>query len=143
MTRVHSLTGKTYWQLMGGLGILVLSVGMASVMAAALVVTWSKHMARIVQVLATHSADELPALELTGERELDYIVKALNGARQKLIASHLQTERLARQVSAGERLAAVGRVTAGLRTNSATPSPQCAWPLRPWQEASWNARIRR
>jgi signal transduction histidine kinase len=114
MTRVHSLVGKTYWQLMSGLGILVLSVGMASVMAAALVVTWSKHVAGIVEVLATQSADELPALQLTGERELDYIVNALNDARRKLIASHRQTDALARQVSTSERLAAVGRVTAGV-----------------------------
>jgi signal transduction histidine kinase len=114
MTRVHSLTGKTYWQLMTGLGILALLVGLAFVMATALIMTWSKHVARIVGVLAAQSGDEPPILMLTGERELDYIVKALNDSRQKVISSHQQAESLARQVSTSERLAAVGRVTAGV-----------------------------
>lgn len=113
MTRVHSLGGTTYWQLMTGLGILVLAVGLASVMAGALILTWSRHVARIVGVLATEGG-ELPQMPLTGERELDHIVQALNEAGQRVIASRKETESLARQVSRSERLAAVGRVVAGV-----------------------------
>ena len=113
MTRVHSLGGRTYWQLILGLGTLVLAVGLASIMAAALILTWSRHVARIVDVLAAQDG-ELPQMRLTGERELDLIVEALNNAGQRLIASRLETKRLARQVSTSERLAAVGRVAAGV-----------------------------
>jgi signal transduction histidine kinase len=82
-------------------------------MAAALIMTWSKHVDRIVTALASQNG-ELPPLELTGERELDNIVRALNDAGQRLSAFRETTDKLARQVASGERLAAVGRVTAGV-----------------------------
>jgi signal transduction histidine kinase len=113
MTRVHSLGGPTYWRLIAGLAILVLAVAGATAMAAALIMTWSKHVDRIVTALASQSG-ELPPLELTGERELDNIVRALNDAGQRLSAFRETTDKLARQVASGERLAAVGRVTAGV-----------------------------
>jgi signal transduction histidine kinase len=113
MTRIHSLGGPTYWRLIAGLGILALAVAGAALMAAALTMTWSKHVDRIVTALAAQQG-ELPPLELTGERELDNIVRALNDARQRLSAFRETTDKLARQVASGERLAAVGRVTAGV-----------------------------
>jgi signal transduction histidine kinase len=113
MTRVHSLGGPTYWRLIAGLAILVLAVTGATAMAAALIMTWSKHVGRIVSALAAQKG-ELPPLELTGERELDNIVRALNDAGQRLNAFRETTDRLARQVASGERLAAVGRVAAGV-----------------------------
>src|SRR5438093_12012604 len=53
-------------------------------------------------------------LPTTGERELDRIVTALNEAGRRLADARRQADQLARQVAAGERLAAIGRVTAGL-----------------------------
>ena len=113
MTRVHSLGGPTYWRLIAGLAILALAVAAATAMAAALIMTWSKHVDRIVTALAAQHG-ELPPLELTGERELDNIVRALNDAGQRLSAFRETMDKLARQVASGERLAAVGRVTAGV-----------------------------
>ena len=113
MTRVHSLGGPAYWRLIAGLAILVLAVAGASGMAAALVMTWSKHVERIVTELAAQKG-ELPPLALTGERELDNIVRALNDAGQRLNAFRETTVKLAGQVASGERLAAVGRVAAGV-----------------------------
>ena len=91
----------------------MLAVTGATAMAAALIMTWSKHVGRIVSALAAQKG-ELPPLELTGERELDNIVRALNEAGQRLNAFRETTDRLARQVASGERLAAVGRVAAGV-----------------------------
>jgi hypothetical protein len=89
MTRVHSLGGPAYWRLIAGLAILVLAVAGAGGMAAALVMTWSRHVERIVTELADQKG-ELPPLALTGERELDNIVRALNDAGQRLsVGSHL------------------------------------------------------
>jgi signal transduction histidine kinase len=113
MTRVHSLGGPAYWRLIAGLAILVLAVAGASGMAAALIMTWSKHVERIVTELAAQKG-ELPPLALTGERELDNIVRALNDAGQRLSAFRETTEKLAGQVASAERLAAVGRVAAGV-----------------------------
>jgi signal transduction histidine kinase len=113
MTRVHSLGGPAYGRLVAGLAILVLAVAGAGGMAAALIMTWSKHVERIVTELAAQKG-ELPQLALTGERELDNIVRALNDAGQRLSAFRETTEKLAGQVASGERLAAVGRVAAGV-----------------------------
>lgn len=113
MTRVHSLGGTTYWQLMTGLAALAVAVALASVIAISLIMTWSRHVAHIVALLATQHG-ELPFIEPTGERELDHIVDALNDAGRRLLASRRETEGLARQVSTSERLAAVGRVAAGV-----------------------------
>jgi His Kinase A (phospho-acceptor) domain len=50
----------------------------------------------------------------TGERELDRIVTALNEAGRRVVDARQRADQLARQVAAGERLAAIGRVAAGV-----------------------------
>ena len=81
---------------------------------------------RIEACSAPQDGAELPTLRLTGERELDRIVLALNDAGQRLIASRRQAERpgapgvdrrAARRRRAGRRPAS--------RTRSATRSPPC------------------
>src|SRR5262249_58162038 len=46
--------------------------------------------------------------------ELDRIVNALNEAGDRLARARERTDQLARQVAIGERLAAIGRVAAGI-----------------------------
>ena len=62
-----------------------------------------------LRTLAVHDSQstDLPRLEPTGERELDRLVHALNAT-----GARLADER--RRASASERLAAIGRVAAGL-----------------------------
>lgn len=56
----------------------------------------------------------MPVLQLTGQRDLDRIVKAINGAGAKALESRRRTEGLLQRVAEGERLAALGRVAAGV-----------------------------
>jgi signal transduction histidine kinase len=56
----------------------------------------------------------LPPIEPTGEKELDQIIDALNLAGRRLADTSERAELLARQVATGERLAAIGRVAAGV-----------------------------
>ena len=114
MTRVHSFGGETYRQLMAGLAILFVAVAGASILAGALVMTWSRHVERIETALGNHDIGILPVLSPTGERELDRIVRSLNDAGHRLAVSREQTDALSRQVAVAERLAAVGRVAAGI-----------------------------
>ena len=114
MTRVHSFSGGTYAQLMAGLAILSASVVGATVLAGLLAVTWARHVARIEAAFAATAGDDLPRLPATGERELDRIVLALNDAGRRLAGSRERTGALSRQVAEAERLAAVGRVAAGV-----------------------------
>jgi signal transduction histidine kinase len=114
MTRVFTLAGSGYRLLMAGLGILFATVLAATLLLTRLTMTWSRHIARIETALQVHDIAELPTLPATGERELDRIVMALNEAGERLITARRRADQLMRQVAAGERLAAIGRVAAGV-----------------------------
>jgi signal transduction histidine kinase len=114
MTRVSTFAGRSYRQLMTGLGILFLAVLAAAVLLTQLTASWSRHVGGIEKSLATYDMAALPTLPLTGERELDRIVTALNGLGQRLADARKRETQLAREIAIGQRLAAIGRVTAGL-----------------------------
>jgi hypothetical protein len=114
MTRVVTFAGRAYQQLMAGLGVLLLAIAAATILLLRLAVTWSRHVARIEKTLQVDDVTRLPPLEATGERELDQIIDALNLAGRRLADTSTRAEQLARQVASGERLAAIGRVAAGV-----------------------------
>jgi signal transduction histidine kinase len=68
----------------------------------------------IQTALAVRDLADLPPIPTTGEQELDRIVTALNDAGRRLGESRFRAEQLARQVATAERLAAIGRVAAGV-----------------------------
>jgi signal transduction histidine kinase len=114
MTRVITFSGRAYGQLMSGLAVLLATVLAAAILLIRLTLSWSRHVAGIEAILAAHDIAELPRLPLTGERELDRIVTALNDAGARLSEARRRADTLARQVATGERLAAIGRVVAGV-----------------------------
>ena len=114
MTRVHSFAGSTYDQLTAGLAILTAAVVGATVLAAWLVLSFTRHVGRIEAAFAAAGEGDLPRLPPSGEREIDRIVMAMNEAGRRLAQSREQTRELSRQVAEAERLAALGRVTAGV-----------------------------
>ena len=114
MTRVVTLAGSGYRLLMTGLGVLFAAVLAAAALLTRLTLTWSRHVARIETALQAHDIAELPTLPATGERELDRIVTALNDAGRRLAEARRRADQLARQIATAERLAAIGRVAAGV-----------------------------
>jgi signal transduction histidine kinase len=114
MTRVVTFSGRAYQQLMAGLGVLLAAVLVATIGLIRFTVTWSGHVVRIEQALQANDVQRLPPIEPTGEKELDQIIAALNLAGRRLAETRERAEQLARQVASGERLAAVGRVAAGV-----------------------------
>jgi signal transduction histidine kinase len=114
MTRVITFAGRGYQQLMLGLAVLLAAVSTAAVLLTRLTLTWSRHVTRIETTLAAHDIEDLPKLPTTGERELDRIITALNDAGTRLSQARQRAVELSRQVAAGERLAAIGRVAAGV-----------------------------
>jgi signal transduction histidine kinase len=114
MTRVTTFAGHAYRQLMAGLTVLLGTVLVAAVLLIRLTLSWSRHVSRIESTVATHDVANLPVLPLTGERELDRIVTALNDAGGRLTEARRRADELARRMATAERLAAIGRVTAGV-----------------------------
>jgi signal transduction histidine kinase len=114
MTRVFTFAGRGYQQLMAGLGVLFATVLAAAALLSRLTIKWSYHVSQIENTLQARDIAELPTLHATGERELDRIVMALNEAGRRVVDARQRADRLARQVAAGERLAAIGRVAAGV-----------------------------
>ena len=86
----------------------------ATLLLIRLTLTWSRHVARIESTLQTSDVMRLPVIQATGEKELDQIIAALNLAGRRLADTSERAEELARQVASGERLAAIGRVAAGV-----------------------------
>jgi signal transduction histidine kinase len=114
MTRVATFAGRAYQQLMAGLSVLLAAVVVATLLLIRLTLTWSRHVMRIESTLQTNDVMRLPVIEATGEKELDQIIAALNLAGRRLADTSERAEELARQVASGERLAAIGRVAAGV-----------------------------
>ena len=114
MTRVVTFAGTGYQQLMAGLAILLLTVLVAAILLSRITMTWSRHVGQIENVLRTHDVSDLPVLPATGEHELDRIVNALNEVGRRLADARKRADELAGQVTTGERLAAIGRVAAGV-----------------------------
>lgn len=114
MTRVFTGGGAGLTRLLGGLGVLGLSVLASAAWTTHLLLTWSRKLAGIERSLARHSGLDLPPLAPTGERELDRIVASLNAATAQLRTLRTEAGQLQAQVAQSERLAALGRMTAGV-----------------------------
>lgn len=109
MTRTFTAEGPAYNQLLAGLAVLALTIFGSAAWLAHVLVSWSRKIGMIEGALGkgASGAADLPTLPRTGEQELDRLVDALN----------VTGERLARErqrATAAERLAAVGRLSAGL-----------------------------
>ena len=120
---VAGLAGYAAAPLPGPPASVVLQAGLAVLLGLMLAMTalltwlqlsWARHVRGIETALTRHEADQLPSLAATGERELDRIVAALNTAGIRLAEARQRSEALAARVALSERLAALGRVAAGV-----------------------------
>ena len=106
--------GQGFDRLRAGIAVLLLLVVGIAAWVAWLTASWARHVRTIETLLASHGIEDLPRLPRTGEPELDRIVAALNDAGGRLSQARARSAELAVQVAASERLAALGRVAAGI-----------------------------
>lgn len=112
MARVQTAAAAD--ELRAGLGLLFVLMAAMSAWLAWLLRGWSRQVGAVEAGLARYADDAPPALPRTGERDLDRIVDALNQAGQRLIEARRRSAELGMRVVAAERLAALGRVAAGV-----------------------------
>jgi signal transduction histidine kinase len=113
MTRVVTVGGRPFLLATTGLALLLVVLLGSAALLARVLWRWSFRLRSIERALATGSAD-LPVLALTGQRDLDRIVGAINGAGIAAAEARRRSEELRQRVAEGERLAALGRVAAGV-----------------------------
>src|ERR1700692_2073226 len=112
MTRVVTVGGRPFLLATTGLAfLLTVLIGSAALLARVLW-RWSQRLRTVEAALAT-GAEDLPVLQLTGQRDLDRIVEAINGAGAKALESCRRTESLQQRIAESERLAGPGRGRAG------------------------------
>lgn len=107
MTRVYTWSGPAYDRLRWGLALTAFTVVVSTLLLAIVLLGWSRRVQRLQQGLGNEPALDLPRLARTGDIDLDRLVGALNAAGERLNDAR-------QQASASERLAAVGRLSAGL-----------------------------
>jgi signal transduction histidine kinase len=113
MTRVVTVGGRPFLLATSGLAFLLAVLLGSAVLLGRVLWRWSQTLRTIEQALST-GVQDLPVLPSTGQRDLDRIVEAINGAGAKASEARQRTESLMLRVAAGERLAALGRVAAGV-----------------------------
>jgi signal transduction histidine kinase len=107
--------GRELWL---GLGVLLVLMLAISGWLTWLVSAWSRHVRDIETALSSYEAGGttpgLPHLPTTGERELDRIIAALNTASDRLATAQAHAATLSARIATSERMAALGRVAAGV-----------------------------
>ncbi len=112
MTRVDAIPAVAHLQ--AGLAALLALVLLLSLWLWRLARGWGRHIGAIEAALGAHDIADLPTLAATGERDLDRILAALNEAGARLARARREAETLSRKAAEAERLAALGRVAAGI-----------------------------
>jgi len=114
LRRVPAELARVYDRLAIGLGVLLVFVLGSGIWLIAMLHRWSRRATAIEQALGEQNLDHLPQLAATGEQELDRIVAALNGFSTRLRAALDESDKLSHELARADRLAALGRMAAGL-----------------------------
>ncbi len=74
---------------------------------------WSKKVTELERAISSVTIEQLPALPMTGQVELDRVVSALNQVNQQLKESQAASAQLSRDLARADKLSALGRMVAG------------------------------
>ncbi len=121
MTRVPLSIGQSYGRLSIGLGVLLLLALGSGLWLLTALRRWTRRLATLEEAIAATPLEELPPLALTGERELDRIVASFNRLNDRLKTSREDSARMGRDLARADRLAALGRMAAGLAHEIGNP----------------------
>lgn len=114
MTRTYAGALAAQNSLRTGLGVLMAMVLASGIWLGLILMRGLRHVQRLEARLAEAQGDAVPALERTGVRELDRIVDGFNTYRLRFEEARTHLREAARQRNRDQRLAALGRMTAGI-----------------------------
>ena len=114
MTRTYAGALAAQNSLRTGLGVLMAMVLASGVWLGLILMRGLRHVQRLEARLAEAEGDAVPVLERTGVRELDRIVDGFNRYRLRFEEARTHLREAARQRNRDQRLAALGRMTAGI-----------------------------
>jgi len=114
MTRIRLASADAYDRLTIGLGLLLGFVVLSGGWLTYALTRWSRAVVGLEQTLAHHSIEKLPRLKPAGQPDLDRVIDALNAFTERLHAAQSQSADLTRRLAQADRLAALGRVAAGV-----------------------------
>ena len=112
MIRVRTVQGLQPLQL--GLGVLLALMVLMSVWLGHTLLVWGRHVRGIEGALRNAGSGGMPMVRRSGERELDQIIDALNEAGLRVGEARRDADAMASRAAKAERLAALGRVAAGV-----------------------------
>lgn len=121
MTRAPTDVGESYQRLAIALSILLL-LGLGSgLWLLRFLRRWTARVSELENAIASTPLEEMPSLGETGERELDRIVRAFNKLNERLKIAREESAGLSRDLARADRLAALGRMAAGLAHEIGNP----------------------
>ena len=107
MSWVYTGASEGYLRLLTGLGVLCVTVLGSALWLAWVLIAWSRRIGEIEIALAGETGGVFPTLPLSGEPEFDRLLEALNASGARLREAQ-------QRIASAERLAAMGRLTAGI-----------------------------
>jgi signal transduction histidine kinase len=114
MTRVRTATAEAFDHLTWGLALLLGFALISGGWLAMALSRWSRGISQLEKSLRDHPVDRLPPLERRGHEDIDRVVDALNAFTQRLAAARDEAAALGTKLASAERLAALGRIAAGV-----------------------------
>jgi len=120
---IANLVGWASLTVPGAPGLGPMRQGMALLLALTLTLSgslawlarsWSRRIGRLTAEIAAHDGASLPRVSPTGASDVDQVVAALNQASARLEAALEEARTQSARAAAAERLAALGRVAAGV-----------------------------
>jgi signal transduction histidine kinase len=114
MTRMRLSVADAYDRLTIGLGLLLAFVVFSGGWLAYTLMRWSRSVVHLERTLGNHPIEELPRLVSAGQPDLDRVTDALNAFTERLRKAHAQSADLTRRLAQADRLAALGRIAAGV-----------------------------
>jgi signal transduction histidine kinase len=114
MTRVRTATAEAFDRLTWGLGLLLAFALISGGWLALAMSRWSRGISQLEKSLRDHPVDRLPTLDRCGHEDINRIVDALNGFAQRLKSARDDATSLSKKLAHAERLAALGRIAAGV-----------------------------